>query len=107
MRAGRLRCKAVIQQNSAGQDAIGGRTESWSTLYAGWYCELHQVKGGESFRGRVVHASADTVAIGRYVAGVTPRHRLTYDGSTYDIVAANNVDRRNRELRLDLRSRGL
>ena len=107
MRAGRLRNNAVIQQNAPTQDAIGAEVKSWSTHTASWWCELAQVNGGEAFRGRTVHASADSVAVGRYVTGVTPRMRLTLGARTFEVLAVNNVENRNRELRLELKERNL
>ncbi len=107
MRTGRLRCNAVLQSATASQDAIGGTSLSWGTFLASWWCELHQAKGGEAFRGRVVHAEADHVATGRWVSGVTPRHRMTFNGRTFDIKAADDLDNRNRTLVLHLKERGL
>ncbi len=106
MRAGKLRNKATIEANTPTQDSMGGEVESWAA-FATWWCELAQVKGGETFRGRVVHAAADLVGVGRHVSGVTPRHRLTLGARVFDILAVNNVENRNRELRLDLKERAL
>lgn len=107
MRTGRQRLEATIQTIASGQDAIGGETKTPSTLVATWYCELVGVKGGEVFRGRQVHGNANHVAIGHYVAGVTTKHRLVIGARTFDILWPNNVDNRDRELRLDLFERGV
>lgn len=107
MRAGRLRNEATIQSNAPTQDSIGGMVDNWSTFVTPWWCELLQVKGGEAFRGRAVHAAADSVATGRYVAGVTRQMRVTLGARTFDILDVNNVENRGRELRLDLRERRL
>jgi hypothetical protein len=37
-------------------------------LVSPWWCELLQVKGGETVRRRTVHAQANYLAIGRYIA---------------------------------------
>lgn len=108
MRAGRFRNTAAIQANTPTRDAAGGETASWaSSVSASWPCELVQVKGGESFRGRIVHAAANFVAVGRYVSGVTSKHRVLLGARAFEILAANNVENRGRELRLDLVERGL
>ncbi len=107
MRAGRRVNTARIDQNAPTQDAIGGQVKAWSTYCATWPCELEQVKGGETYRGRIVHAAAEFVAVGAHVEGVTPRMRVVLGSRTFEILAANNVRNRNRELRLDLRERGL
>lgn len=107
MRAGRLRNTAAIEAVTQTQDAIGGEVKAWAALCASWPCELVQVSAGETFRGRQVHGRANYVAVGRYVAGVTTKHRVTLSGRTFEILAANNVENRGRELRLDLLERGV
>lgn len=107
MRAGRLRNLATIQSNAPTRSSSGEAVEAWSAFVASWWCEITQVSGGESFRGRQVHANADSVASGRYVAGVTPQMRLTHGGRTYQILSVNNLEKRGRELRLDLREYGV
>jgi head-tail adaptor len=107
VRTGRQRQEATIQTIASGQDGIGGETKTSSTLVTTWYCELVQVKGGETFRGKQVHGQANYVAIGQHVPGVTSKHRLVIGARTFDILGANNVDARDRELRLDLFERGV
>ena len=107
MRSGRQHNEATIQAIASSQDAIGGEVKTASTLVQTWYCELVHVKGGEVFRGRQVHGSANTMAIGQYVDGVTTKHRLLVGARTFDILAVNNVDARDRELRLELLERGV
>jgi head-tail adaptor len=109
VRAGRRRTEAVIQQNVPTRDAVGGEIEHWAAFVATWWCELVQVQGGETFRGRVVHASANYVASGCYVAGVTPKMRMTIAAGAriFDVLAADDVEGRSRELRLALKERNL
>lgn len=107
MRAGRLRQEAAIQANTPTRDGAGGEVASWANTVSPWYCELVQVKGGEAFRGRMVHASAEYVAEGRHVDGVTPRQRLVIGSRAFEILAAHNVEARDRTLRLELRERML
>lgn len=107
MRSGRQRIEATIQTIASSQDTIGGEVKTPSTLVATWYCELAHAKGGEVFRGKAVHGTANYVAIGQYLPGVTTKHRLTCSGRTFEILAVNNVDARDRELRLDLLERGV
>jgi SPP1 family predicted phage head-tail adaptor len=104
MRAGRLRNKATIEANTPTRDAAGGEVASWAT-FATWWCELNQAAGGEAFRNRVVHAEANHVANGRYVAGVLTSMRVTLGSRVFEIKAVDNVGNRNRELRIDLLER--
>lgn len=107
MRAGRLRHNAAIEQNTPTRSPSGEAIASWSAFVASWWCELVQVGGGETFRSRQVHATADHVASGRYVAGVTPQMRVVLGSRTFDILRADNVMNRDRELMLHLRERGV
>jgi head-tail adaptor len=105
MRAGRIRNAATIQVNTPSQDTIGGPVDSWATFSDPWWCELVQTKGGEAFRGRAVHASADSVAIGRYLAGVTAQMRLVLGSRTFDVLNVYDHENRHSKLELDLRER--
>lgn len=105
MKIGRMRNDAKIQQNTPSRDASGGEVASWSDFLALWWCELIAVRGGETFRGRAVHASADNLAMGRYVAGVTPKMRLVLGTRTFDILWPRDPDGRGIELHLELKER--
>ena len=107
MRTGKLRNQAKIQQNAPTRDGIGGEVASWSDFASLWWCDLAQVKGGEMYRGRVVHAQADYQASGRYVAGVTTKMRVTIGSRVFDVLDCEDVDNRHRELQLDLRERNV
>ena len=106
MRAGSLRNRVTIQANTPTRDAIGGEVASWAS-HSGWWCELLHVQGGETVRGKTVHAQANFLAIGRHVAGVTTKMRVTFGSRTFDILAAYDPDNRTRELRLDLLERNV
>jgi head-tail adaptor len=104
LRLGNMRNLATIEQNTPSQDTIGGTVDSWST-FSTWWCELSHVKGGEAFRGRAVHAAADSLAVGRYLPGVTAQMRVVLGSRTFEILGLDDVDNRGIELRLDLRER--
>lgn len=106
MRAGRLRQSAAIRRATVSRSESGAAVESWTDHVSGWPCEIATVRGGEQFRGRQVHASADHMAIGRYVSGVTPQMRVALLGREYEVVAVEDVEMRRRELRLHLREVG-
>lgn len=107
MRAGRLRTTARIEQNTPTRSDSGEAISAWSTFITTWPCELVGAGGGEAFRGRQTHASADHVAIGRYASGVTAQMRVVVGSRTFDILRVDNVGNRYRELRLNLRERGI
>ncbi len=107
MRAGRLRNEAKIQKSTPTRDASGGEVAAWADQVASWWCELAQVSGGQVFRGHGVHGQATHVAIGRYAAGVTSEMRVTLGARTFDILNAQDFENRGRELRLELKERGV
>jgi SPP1 family predicted phage head-tail adaptor len=107
VRAGQLRNEAKIQSNAPTRDASGGEVDAWADYVAAWWCELEQVSGGQVFRGQGVHGQATHVAIGRYESGVTSEMRVTLGARIFDILNAQNVRNRGRELRLELKERGV
>lgn len=106
MRAGRLRHTLTIEQPSDAQGSGGDITTTWST-YASVRGELNAVRGGEEFRGHQVHAEADSRLEIRYLAGVTPKMRVTFGSRVFDVLWAGDVEGRGRRLHLDLRERAL
>lgn len=107
MRAGKLRNEARIQANAPTRDASGGEVAAWADQVASWWCELAQVSGGQIFKGKGVHGQATHIASGRYVAGITSDMRVLFGSRIFDIVNAQDVDTRGRELRLELKERGV
>ncbi len=107
MRTGKLRNLGKIQVNNPTRDTAGGEVSAWSDFAAAWWFDLVQVKGGEMYRGRVVHAQADYQASGHYVAGVTAKMRVILGSRAFDIMDSENVENRGRELQLDLRERNV
>lgn len=99
MEAGRLREEIVIQEKSVVRDAFGGETVSWVT-FASVRAEVQPIAGREYVAMRQAQAEISIRFRLRYVAGVTPAMRVSWNGGTYDIVEAINVNARNRELEL-------
>ncbi len=107
MGVGKQHIEATLKSIASTQDTIGGETKTPTTVVTTWYCELVQVSGGQEYRGKQVHGQANHVAIGQYVSGITTKHVMTVGARSFDIKASNNVDSRDRELRLDLFERGV
>lgn len=107
MRAGKLRNEVRIQANAPTRDASGGELAVWTDHVSSWWCELVQVAGGQIFKGKGVHGQATHVASGRYEAGVTSDMRVLFGARIFDIVNPQSVDNRGRELRLELKERGV
>jgi len=91
MRIGRLRRRVVIQTVSEAQNSIGEPIETWSTFATVW-------GGVEPLPSRDRHTASQLEEpvvwrlIIRYLAGVTGKMRVVYDGTTYGIKGTPMVD---------------
>lgn len=100
MRAGRLRHRITIQESTPTQDSFGEVDDDWSEFATRW---ARVVTGGgvsrarERFANDAKYAEADVRFELRHIDGVTPEMRVVYDGRTFDIIAAENVNERDRE----------
>lgn len=84
---------------TATRDAIGGIVEAW-TVYATVWAQVRQATGREAWYRQQTNASgAWTIGI-RYRADVTTKHRVVYDGRTFEVRAVTDEDQRRRYLLL-------
>lgn len=97
MRAGRLRHLVTIQQELEDQSSLTGAvTKVWSTL-ASVHASVEPLTGRELQRAMAERAELTYTVRMRYVAGLTPRHRLLYDGRVFNIRSVVDVEERHRE----------
>jgi SPP1 family predicted phage head-tail adaptor len=103
IRAGSLRHRITIQEATLTQDAHGQPIASWGTLAGGRNlpARVDSVEGGERIRGRQVAAEATTLFTTRYLRGITPQMRVTYQGRTLPIVRVSDPDGKRLELRIE------
>lgn len=101
MRAGTLRHRVTIQQNTPTQDAFGEPIESWST-YATVWAAVEPLTGNERFVpvGAQVQATVSTRIRIRYRDGVTNQMRVLWGSRIYRIEAVLNLEERDREIHL-------
>jgi head-tail adaptor len=99
MRAGLLRHRIGIQQHSGTRTAHGGTNQDYSEIASVWG-EVVPLSGRELEFGRAVDARASHRITLRFAAvrEVTPRHRLTARGRTFNILSILNLDERDRTL---------
>lgn len=94
MRAGSLDRQITIQQASVTLDSYGQPSESWST-----FATVNAWKREPSARERFTsnqRVAQETVTFRtRYLDGVTPKMRISYDGRTYDILGVTELGRRD------------
>lgn len=94
MQAGQLDRFVLIEEEVEGaQGATGEIATTWRTLFSLW-ARVTPTAGNERFTSSQHLAQADTAFRVRWVEGVTPLNRISYDAHLYDIVAVMEVGRR-------------
>jgi len=100
MEAGRLRHRVTIQRATEGSaDAMGEKALTWAELYTVWAAVMPEASR-EFYRASQVHAEMTHLISIRYRSGITNSDRLRIGSRYLNIVAIQNVDERNVELRL-------
>lgn len=98
MRAGQLRHLATVQTELEDQSSMTGAvTKAWVTV-ASVYASVEPLIGRELQRAMAERAELTYTIRTRYLAGITTRHRLLYDGKTFNIRSVVDVEERHREL---------
>lgn len=99
MRGGRLRHQIVIETPSESQSSTGEVTETWAT-FATVKAEVMTQTANESLKSDQILGIQYTIFRLRYLANITNKMRVTFDGSTFDIESVTNLFARNREVNL-------
>lgn len=99
MKAGDLRQRITIQENTPTRNDSGELIESWSTWATVWGA-VEPLAGREYFNAHQVTSEVDTRMRIRYRDGVTPQMRVSSDGRIYQIHAVVRVEERQREIHL-------
>ena len=99
MRAGKLRHRITIQQNTPTQNSFGEMEPSWSAFATIW-AAVEPLSGDErwtsdQFQSEVSHR----IRIRRRV-GITPLMRVSWQGRLFDIQAVLEPESNRRELHL-------
>lgn len=103
MRAGRLDRQIVIQKVLETRTTTGSFSESWQP-FATVRAEYVPLLGREFLNSNEKHAEIDAVFRIRYLAGVLPKMRVSYNDVVYDIYSIVEIGRhRELELRCKLR----
>ncbi|NUN51916.1 MAG: phage head closure protein [Planctomycetaceae bacterium] len=84
MNPGSMDRKIEVQVNTPTRDSLGATVESWATLEYLW-ASVRPVVGTEPFAAQQRYADVSVRFITWYRAGITPLHRIVFDGRTYDI----------------------
>lgn len=93
MRAGELDRTITIQTLTTAPDAYGEMLPTWTT-FATVNAKVRPIRGEEYFAAQQVNARVDSIFLIRWLAGVLPTMRISYDGQLWDIRSLNEIGRR-------------
>ena len=105
MRIGKLRRRITIERVTETQDTDGAVLETWST-YATVQASIEPISGREYFAAQSTQADVTHRIRIRYLSGIVPKMRVSYNSRIFDILSVINVGERNRELQLMCRESG-
>lgn len=95
MKAGGLKTRVVIEQQSATPDALGQPTNTWTTVATVWADIRHQ-RGMEMVKAEMLMSKLLASIRIRYRTDITPNMRVKQGSTIYNIRAvspdANNRD---------------
>ena len=99
MRSGALRHKITIQQPAEAQDASGSVESSWIP-FATVSAAYEPQSGKESFTEDQEQATSSIRFRVRYLSGVTPKMRISFDSRLFDILFVKDVGGRRKQLHI-------
>lgn len=97
MRAGALREQIVIQQYTATRDEFGAEVQTWAT-FATLRASVEPMTGRQLMAAQGIQADVTHRFTTRWITGVIPKMRISFDSRMFDILAAINEGERNRML---------
>ncbi len=100
MRAGTLRNRVVIQKKDDAASRINGET-TWNDYATAW-ARIEPVTGRQTSDSNMMKTDSEVthrITI-RFLRGLTPDMRISFDGRIFKIEVILNIDERNRELEI-------
>jgi SPP1 family predicted phage head-tail adaptor len=106
LRAGQLRRSVAIQATTDTRNSVGEPVESWATITGGTvWASLEPLTGREYQTAGVIAAEASHMVRIRYLANITPKHRVLFGSRVFDILGVRNIEERQRMTELFVRER--
>ncbi len=99
IRAGELRHKIIIQQNTPTRDAMNAEVDSWAD-YATVWASIEPIRGKEFWDSQQINAEITGKIKLRYLAGVISKMRVKFGMRIFEILSVINPGEKNRELQL-------
>ncbi|HUS95676.1 MAG TPA: phage head closure protein [Hyphomicrobiaceae bacterium] len=96
---GKFRYLVTIQKLDGTLDAAGQEVQSWVS-HGQRYASIEPLSGRELYTARQFFADVTTQMTMRYLAGVTPKMRVSYNSTVWNIRSAINIENANRELQI-------
>lgn len=93
---GDLNRRITLLRATSTRDSVNAKVNAWATLATVW-ASYAPVSDGEKFSAGQVNSSISARFVIRYssdVADVNPKDRLQFDGKTFDIINAKEIERR-------------
>lgn len=106
MKIGALRHRITIEQATDARNAIGEMVPSWATFATVW-ASIEPLRGRELEAAQQRFAEASHEVVIRYLVGLVPKMRVKFGTRLFDIGFVQNIEERNREMRLDVVERNL
>ena len=97
MRAGKLRHRIVIQQNTTSQSGTGAHTDSWAALATVW-AAIEPLRGREFMEAKGLYEEAAVRFRIRHRTDLNTEQRVSWDSRFFDITAVIPVNQNNREI---------
>jgi len=92
-----LKDRIAIQTSTDSQDAAGQIVPTWSTYATVWAC-ITPLIGREYLASRQLQAEVSGKIRIRYLAGVTPKMRVLFNGRYFNILTVMDVNERHVEM---------
>ena len=105
MRAGNLRHRITVEQNTPTRNSKGEEIDSWAPFGGPRYGAVIPLTGREAFNAQQRHAEAEIRIEMRYFPGITPKMRVSFGGRLFDILHIANIHTRGSETHLLVKER--
>ena len=92
-----MRSFITIQQPTKVKSGSGAMTTTWSTFKQVW-AGIRTIRGVEKQSAESSWPGADSKIKIRYVSGLLPTMRISYNNIIYSIFDINDIDERHREV---------
>ncbi|MDY6844231.1 MAG: phage head closure protein [Thermodesulfobacteriota bacterium] len=101
MRSGTLRHKAsFIKSTISSYTSLGEPVDAISTYASNVWVSIKQLGGDEIFINDQRRYRSVIEINARYTSGIVPSMKLSYGGNQYNILNVENVEMRNKELKI-------